>query len=116
MIIELQFCTERYLQLKDKTEYLGIKKVIVRNIGPAVYNEVTSFGCTVYLCHNMPFFEAVKKVSNDDIPLLKEPTLKYSIHSACKAGDDYGGRGEGCGTGKGMERNLIYWKTIRAKR
>ncbi len=70
-----------------------IKKVIVGNIGPALYNEVTSYGCKIYLCRNMPVPEAIKKVKNGDIPALKEATLKESIHSARKTGYKYGGRG-----------------------
>lgn len=80
---------------------LGVKKIITGNIGPSAYYEVTSAGCEVYLCRNMPVLEAVKKVANGDIPLLQEPTLKDSIHSARKAGSGFGGRGEPSGTGKG---------------
>jgi len=81
---------------------LGIKKVIVGNIGPSAYNEVISFGCTVYLCRNMLVREAVKKVADGDVPVLKEPTLKDSIHSARKADDGYGGRRGGRGKGRGL--------------
>ena len=94
---------------KDEDQNIGkfitpaIEKVIVGNIGPSLYREVLSYGCKVYLCRNMPVNEAVKKVMNDEVPILKEPTIKESIHSARKAGnyDGDGGRGEGCGTGKG---------------
>jgi len=79
-----------------------IKKVIVGNIGPSTYDVLVSSGFTVYLCRNMPVFEAVKKVAAGDIPLLKEPTLKDSIHSARKAGGGYGGRREDRGTGRGL--------------
>ncbi|MBN2213573.1 MAG: NifB/NifX family molybdenum-iron cluster-binding protein [Bacteroidales bacterium] len=85
---------------------LGIKKVIVGNIGPSAYNEVTSSGCKVYLCRNMSVLEAIKKVESGSVQVLKEPTLKASIHSARKAGDGYGGRGEGRRTGKGFETGL----------
>ena len=77
-----------------------IRKVIVGNIGPAMYNEVTARGCKVYMCRNMPVPEAIKKVKNGDIPVLKEPTLKEGIHSARKAGDGYSRQGEGRGTGE----------------
>jgi predicted Fe-Mo cluster-binding NifX family protein len=79
----------------------AVKKVIVGNIGPSSYNEIISLGCTVYLCRNISVNEAVRKVKNDEVPVLKEPTIKESIHSARKAGDGYGGQGGGRGTGKG---------------
>jgi predicted Fe-Mo cluster-binding NifX family protein len=72
----------------------GISKVIVGNIGPALYKEVTAYGCKIYLCRNMPVPEAIKKVKAGDIPALREPTLKHSIHSARKTGYNYGGRGK----------------------
>jgi predicted Fe-Mo cluster-binding NifX family protein len=78
-----------------------IKKVIVGNIGPAMYNEVTARGCKVYMCRNMPVPEAIKKIKNGDIPVLKEPTIKESIHSARKTGYNYGGRGKGSIGGMG---------------
>lgn len=86
----------------DKFIKPGIKKVIVGNIGPSAYNEVISFGCTIYLCLNMKVIEAIKKVEVGDILPLKEPTIKDSIHSARKAGDGYGGRGAGIGKGMGL--------------
>jgi predicted Fe-Mo cluster-binding NifX family protein len=78
----------------------AVKKVIVGNIGPSSYSEILSYGCKVYLCRNMSVNEAVSKVKNDEVPILKEPTLKDSIHSARKAGD--GGRGTGRGMGMGQ--------------
>jgi len=80
-----------------------IKKVIVGNIGPALFNEVTAYGCKVYLCRNMPVQEAIKKVRNGEIPILQGPTLKESIHSSRKTGYNYGGRGKGSSGGRGME-------------
>jgi predicted Fe-Mo cluster-binding NifX family protein len=71
-----------------------ITKVIVGNIGPVLYNEVTAYGCKVYLCRNMTVHEAIKKVRNGDMPVLKEPTFKESIHSVRKTGYNYGGRGK----------------------
>jgi len=95
---------------KDEDQNIGksltpaVKKVIVGNIGPTTYNEVLSYGCKIYLCRNMSVNEAVGKVKNDEVSVLKEPTLKDSIHSARKAGEDTinSGRGEGRGTGKGL--------------
>lgn len=92
---------------KDEDQNIGkfitpaVKKVIVGNIGPTSYSEVLSYGCKMYLCHNMFVNEAVRKVKNDEVPVLKEPTIKESIHSARKAGDGFGGQGEGRGTGMG---------------
>jgi predicted Fe-Mo cluster-binding NifX family protein len=89
---------------KDEDQNIGkfitpaVKKVIVGNIGPSSINEVISYGCKVYLCRNMTVPEAIRKVRDGEVPVLKEPTLKESIHSARKAGD--GGHGEGRGTGK----------------
>jgi len=79
----------------------AVKKVIVGNIGPSSYSEILSYGCKVYLCRNMTVNEAVRKVKNDEVPILKEPTLKDSIHSARKTGDGHGGRGTGRGMGDG---------------
>ena len=78
-----------------------IKRVIVGNIGPAMYNEVTARGCKVYMCRNMSVPEAIKKIKNGDIQALKEPTIKESIHSARKTGYNYGGRGKGSIGGMG---------------
>jgi predicted Fe-Mo cluster-binding NifX family protein len=97
---------------KDEDQNIGkfitpaVKKVIVGNIGPSSYSEVLSYGCKVYLCRNMSVNEAVRKVKNDEVPVLKEPTIKESIHSARKAGDGYSGQGEGRGTGKGLGSGL----------
>jgi len=78
-----------------KYDITSIRKVIVGNIGPALYNEVKAFGCKIYLCRNMPVPEAIKKVMDGEIPELKKPTLKESIHSARKTGYNYGGHGKG---------------------
>jgi predicted Fe-Mo cluster-binding NifX family protein len=93
---------DEYMQGIGKFVNLGIKKVITGNIGPSAYNDVISSGCKVYICRNMPVREAVKKVENGDVPVLQEPTLKKSIHSAQKAGGGYGGRGGGRGTKRGL--------------
>ena len=93
---------------KDEEQNIGrfitpeVKKVIVGNIGPSSYGEVLSHGCKVYLCRNMSVNEAVKKVRNDEVAVLKEPTLKESIHSARKADDGDGERGKGKGMGTGQ--------------
>jgi predicted Fe-Mo cluster-binding NifX family protein len=97
---------DEYMQGVRKFVNLGIKKVITGNIGPSAYNDVISSGCTVYICRNMPVCAAVIKVKNGDVPVLKEPTLKESIHSARKAGSGYGGRGEGRGKGRGQGTGL----------
>jgi len=99
---------------KDEEQNIGrfitqeVKKVIVGNIGPSSYGEVLSHGCKVYLCRNMSVSEAVKKVMNDEVAVLKEPTLKESIHSARKTDDESGDGilGEGCRTGRGMGSGL----------
>jgi predicted Fe-Mo cluster-binding NifX family protein len=88
-------------QIIEKFINLGINKVIVGNIGPSSYEELSSAGCKVYLCRNMTVLEAVKKVAKGDIPVLQEPTLKESIHSARKGGTGSGKRGESSGTGMG---------------
>lgn len=69
-----------------------IKKVIVGNIGPAMFNEITSFGCQVFLCRNMQVKEAIEKVKNGDVEELKVPTLKKSIHSARQTSEGKTGR------------------------
>ena len=95
---------------KDEDQNIGkfitpaVKKVIVGNIGPSSYSEVLSYGCKVYLCRNKIVNEAVRKVKNDEVPVLKEPTIIESIHSARKAGDGYSGQAEGRGTGKVRSR------------
>jgi len=82
----------------------AVKKVLVGNIGPSSFNEVISYGCKVYLCRNMTVPEAIRKVRDGEVPVLKEPTLKDSIHSARKAGDSErgGGRGTGGRMGSGQ--------------
>jgi predicted Fe-Mo cluster-binding NifX family protein len=97
---------DEYMQGIGKFVNMGIKKVIVGNIGPSAYNEVAASGCAVYICRNMPVREAVKKVENGDVPELKEPTIKESIHSARKAGGGRGGRGDARGTGRGLGLGL----------
>ena len=93
---------------KDEDQNIGkfitpaVKKVLVGNIGPSSYSEVLSYGCKVYLCRNMSVYEAVRKIKDDEIPILKEPTLKDSIHSARKADDGDGERGKGKGMGTGQ--------------
>ncbi|HNS17851.1 MAG TPA: NifB/NifX family molybdenum-iron cluster-binding protein [Bacteroidales bacterium] len=94
---------------KDEDQNVGkfitpdVKKVIVGNIGPSSYNEILSYGCKVYLCRNMSVNAAVKKVKDDEVPILIEPTLKDGIHSARKAGDRDGERGIGRGMGMGQK-------------
>jgi predicted Fe-Mo cluster-binding NifX family protein len=78
----------------------AVKKVITGNIGPATFSEVSFYGCKVYLCRNMSVNEAVRKVKNNEVPVLKEPTLKDSIHSARKAGEGDGEQEAGRGTGR----------------
>ncbi|HER07617.1 MAG TPA: hypothetical protein ENO20_01795, partial [Bacteroides sp.] len=82
--------------------HMGIKKVIVGNIGPSAYNDIKSSGGAVFLCRNMSVLEAVKKVQRGDVPEMKEPTLKDSIHTARNTGGPYGGKGEGRGQGRGL--------------
>ncbi len=79
-----------------------IKKVIVGNIGPSSFYEITSSGCVVYLCRNMPVSEAINKVMIGNIQPLKESTLPDSIHSARKTGDRDKGIRKGRGQGRGM--------------
>jgi len=61
-----------------------IDRVIVGNIGPTAYREVTNKGWKVYSCHSITAREAVEKVKNDEIPLLSKPTMKVSVHDAQK--------------------------------
>lgn len=82
-----------------KYDISDISKVIIGNIGPALFNRVKASGCKIYLCRNMPVPEAIKKVRNGEIPELEKPTLNESIHSARKTGYNYGGHGKGL-TGK----------------
>lgn len=78
-----------------------IKKVIVGNIGPSSFYEITSSDCEVYLFRNVTVHEAIKEVANGNVQPLKEPTLPDSIHAARKAGDRNKGTGSGRGTGLG---------------
>ncbi|MBN2401106.1 MAG: NifB/NifX family molybdenum-iron cluster-binding protein, partial [Spirochaetes bacterium] len=94
---------------KDEDQNIGkfitsaVEKVIIGNIGPSTFREALASGCKIYQCRNMSVNEAVRKVMNNEVPILKEPTIKESIHSARKAGNNDGDdqRGEGSGTGAG---------------
>ena len=106
--------------------HTGINKVIVGNIGPANYNELSAYGCNVYLCRNMQVDEAVEKVYRGEIQPMDAPTLKDSIHSARQATQEAsegspgrkiedgfrrifgraGGRRMGRSMGKGMGRGM----------
>ena len=79
-----------------------IEKVIVGNMGPSSFSQMTAAGFKIYLCRNMQILEAIKKVENGEVETLSAPTLQDSIHSARKTGE--GGHGEmrGMGGGKGM--------------
>lgn len=78
-----------------------IKKVIVGNIGPSTFDELASYGCTIYLCRNMTVDQAVRKVKNGEMDPLQHPTLKESIHSVRRTpGDTPGDQG----LGRGMEK------------
>ncbi|MFN2396695.1 MAG: NifB/NifX family molybdenum-iron cluster-binding protein, partial [Bacteroidales bacterium] len=82
----------------------GIKKVIVGNIGPSTFFEITSSGFKIYLCRNMWVKEAIKKVENGEIEPLNEPTLSDSIYSGRKSGRSGQGSGRRMGGGKGSGR------------
>ena len=53
---------DEYMPSIGKFVNLGIKKVIVGNIGPSAYNEVISSGCTVYLCRNYNIYVKTKPI------------------------------------------------------
>lgn len=57
---------DEYMQGIGKYVNPGIKKVIVGNIGPSAYNEVTASGCSVYICRNMPVREAISMIQSLD--------------------------------------------------
>ena len=92
----------------------GINKVIVGNMGPSAFNKATRYGLSVYLCRQMTIREAVKKVHNEEIPPLKEPTLKESIHSPRKDSGKENeldkGRGMGLGRGRGKSTGRGPWR------
>jgi predicted Fe-Mo cluster-binding NifX family protein len=77
----------------------GVTKVLVGNIGPSTFNEITSAGFKIYLCRNLKVSEAVIKVKNDEIKPMDQPTLDDSIHSASQK--KITGRGGGRGMGGG---------------
>ncbi len=64
----------------DRFANQDIDRVIVRNIGPQAYEDVTDMGWTVYSCHGMTLNEAIEKVKNDEVQILGKPTMKVSIH------------------------------------
>ncbi|MFP4622337.1 MAG: NifB/NifX family molybdenum-iron cluster-binding protein [Bacteroidales bacterium] len=92
----------------------GISKVIVGNIGPSAFNEVTGYGLKVYLCRKMTVREATNKVYNNEISPMQEPTLKESLHAPRKAEGNVSGRGIGRGIGLG--RSLGKGRGIRKGR
>ncbi|MEA3448746.1 MAG: NifB/NifX family molybdenum-iron cluster-binding protein [Bacteroidota bacterium] len=94
-------CIERFMQH-------GIDKVLVGNVGPSAFDDITAKGLKIYLCRKMLVKEAVQKVYKEEIPQMQSPTLEDSIHSARKAKDDdnYGGEGRGRGGGRGLGRGM----------
>lgn len=89
----------------------GIKKVIVGNIGPKTFYEITSSGFKIYLCRNMQVLEAIIKVETGEIETLNGPTLQNSIHLARKTGEGKrgamgGGKGIGMGRGGASGRGM----------
>jgi predicted Fe-Mo cluster-binding NifX family protein len=81
-----------------------IKKIIVGNIGPSMYQETVAYGCKIFLCRNMLVSEAIKKVENGEVQELKNPTLKDSIHSGRKAGTEHEDKEKRRETGIGQGR------------
>ena len=77
-----------------------IKAVIVGNIGPGAFQDVSSAGWTVYSCLGLTVSEAVEKVRNGLVSALTAPTMKRSIHAGqreTKAEDQrFRGHGSGC--------------------
>lgn len=72
----------------------AVSRIIVGNIGPALFQRLTTSGCIVFLCRNMSVRDAIEKVSGGQIPPLNAPTLKESIHSGRKI--DNGPHGHEC--------------------
>ena len=58
-----------------------IKAVIVGNIGPGAFQDVSNAGWSVYSCLGLTVREAVEKVRNGLVPALTAPTMKRSIHA-----------------------------------
>ena len=58
-----------------------IKAVIVGNIGPGAFQDVSNAGWSVYSCLGLTVREAVEKVRNGLVPTLTAPTMKRSIHA-----------------------------------
>ncbi|MFC2150742.1 NifB/NifX family molybdenum-iron cluster-binding protein [Calditrichota bacterium] len=71
-----------------------IDAVIVGQIGPGAYDDLTSAGYRIYSCLGLSVLEAIERVISAEIPHLSSPTLKRSVHS---------GGGSGYGDGKNRE-------------
>ncbi len=67
----------------------GAEKVLVGNIGPSAFEELSSLGLQPYLCRGMTVREAVSRVEAGEIVPMEGPTLKQSLHSPRKADGDY---------------------------
>ena len=80
-----------------------IEGVIIGNIGPEAFQDVTRSGWKVFLGRNMIVQDALEKVENGEILPLEGPTVKKSFHSGHQShGEGHGhGEGEGHGTGYG---------------
>ncbi|NQU04451.1 MAG: NifB/NifX family molybdenum-iron cluster-binding protein [Calditrichaeota bacterium] len=60
---------------------MNLDGIILGNIGPAAFNNLTNMGMTVYSCHGMSVTEAIKKVRSGEVPALESPTMKRSVRS-----------------------------------
>ena len=74
-----------------------IKTVIVGNIGPGAFANMSNTGWQIYSCIGLTVREAVEKVRDGLVSALTASTMKRSIHNG--GGGTGGGRGQGKGYG-----------------
>ncbi len=82
----------------------GIERVIVGNVGPAVFNDMINAGWSVYSCHNLTVREAVEQVHSGLISPLNAPTMKRSVREGGQGQIGGGHMGGGRGSGQGRRR------------
>ena len=58
----------------------GVQVFIVGNVGPHAFSILNQDGTKIYLARNITGEEALKKLKNNELELLKEPTVKKSMH------------------------------------
>ena len=80
MIVDIMTTAMITVMIIQKIADLGADTFIVGNIGPHAFEITKSLNLRVMLSRKTTAAEALSKLSNNELELLKAPTLKKSIH------------------------------------